>query len=322
MITLKQSRTLPFQGLRVLLMFGIVAFHVYPTPVFGGGSELTCFFFIISGFLYREKYTYKEYMLKKIKGIYPVFWIILGMSILISVIREQYVFKLNIIPHLLLLQSWIPVKETSFTIDYVGGAWFLSSLLFCYAASPPIYRFVCKRNKYELLLLLAFIFSFILFIQHFGKAWCYGNWLTYFSPMERTLEYSIGIVTFAIVRNNRYKESSFKCEIASILIIVLYILLIKQRMFLGGVIIIVHALILAYIYNSNSKVMKLLFANNFVLTISSYIMYVYISHQSITVNCLRSRISSNELIILLCFIFGIAFGIIYNKGMRKIKNVF
>lgn len=105
-------RTLPIQGFRVLLMIGIVLLHTYGNkPILGGGNELVFFFFVVSGFLYRDKLIWKKYIMKKMLALFPAYWIVLLIHCMMSMLGGVNKFTIDIIPYALLIQSWIPQES-------------------------------------------------------------------------------------------------------------------------------------------------------------------------------------------------------------------
>lgn len=50
------ERTLPFQGLRVLMIMGVMCLHTYQYPVFGAGEELVSFFLFFPDFYIKTNY--------------------------------------------------------------------------------------------------------------------------------------------------------------------------------------------------------------------------------------------------------------------------
>ena len=132
------------QGLRLLGIITIVAGHA-GFSLWGGG-DWCAFFFILSGFLYKTEVKncsdFISYVWHKVKSIYPVYWFCLFAYIALAYIRgnvEQYTIGWDLIAHLALLQSWIPCVEA---MSYLGLAWFLSSLMFCYCCSPILKKVV------------------------------------------------------------------------------------------------------------------------------------------------------------------------------------
>ena len=223
------ERTLPLQGLRVLLMFGIVYLHVCQRPVLGGGVELVSFFFVISGFLYRDKLPWSKYMKKKALGIYPTYWIVLFLSEIVCFLRGGNNLSWGIIPHVLLLQSWYPNLWFSFA-NYVGVAWFVSSLLFCYAASPFIYRCLVK-NCSKQMALVVFLIIFVciciidskFYVEETNPLFPFRAWLTYINPMFRLLEYMMGMLLWKIVAAVTYIHVKPKYELIVIAFLTIYL---------------------------------------------------------------------------------------------------
>ena len=146
------NRTKSYQGLRLLFFVSIVAGHCGHT-ICGGGGELCSFFFIISGFLYKYNNDYWKYVKRKIINIFPIYYVCLFILLLGKIYTGHLHLGVDIIPHLLLVQSWLPAfKETSHF--YLGPAWFISSLLFCYLVSPLCYKLIKQNNKYVAIIML------------------------------------------------------------------------------------------------------------------------------------------------------------------------
>lgn len=137
------ERTLPFQGLRVILMIGIVGLHTYYKGIFGEASDLVPFYFVLSGFLYRDKLPWFPYMKKKVLGIYPFYLFIMGCSITICVLRGRFVLDWNIFPNLFIMEFW-PIPNN---VSYVSASWFVGSLLWCYAFSPLTAKHLLNKVK-------------------------------------------------------------------------------------------------------------------------------------------------------------------------------
>lgn len=142
------ERTSSIQGLRVLFILSIIFMHA-GLKVFGEGGELCSFFFVVSGFLFAGKQVKTlPYMKKKLSSMYPIYLIFLAIWIVSdSLVSGHVAIKSNIVAHLLLLQSWRPAFVP---FDYLGTAWFLSSLLFCYACGPTLSRWLSKWSKPQL----------------------------------------------------------------------------------------------------------------------------------------------------------------------------
>lgn len=219
------ERTLPLQGLRVLLMVGIVCLHVYQHPVFGDGRELVSFFFVVSGFLYRDKLSWKKYLKKKAIGVYPIFWIVLLLSEVICYIRGGNNLNWDIIPHILLLQSWIP--DLWFSFAYVGVAWFVSSLMFCYAVSPYIYKYVSGISMKKALLGILALSVFICGadgcrVDFYNQHFAFIEWLTYVNPIFCMMEYTVGMLLWKMIEDTQYVRLKTKYEPFVVVLLAIY----------------------------------------------------------------------------------------------------
>ena len=319
-----QLRTLPIQGFRVFFMMGIVLLHTYGNkPVFGGGNELVSFFFVVSGFLYRDKLIWKKYIVKKMLALFPAYWIILLIHCMMSMLGGVNKFTIDIIPYALLIQSWIPKESVFYALKYVGVAWFLSSLLFCYILSPICYRLILRFFSNKSLPLMIFFYLCVLACMELDKSFSLGGWLAYISPFTRLLEYLMGMCLWSAIKNKQQVHLPKRKDILAIFFVVIYFCLIYFQI-LGGGTSIIHILLIAFIFVYDSNIVKLIFANKWIVWLSSYVMFVYLSHQSLTLSCLgfrvdalMQRISINVdlhiVMVALCWINGVIFGLFYNK---------
>ncbi len=87
---------------------------------------------------------------------------------------------------------------------------------------------------------------------------------------------------------------------------------------IGGGICLIHLLMIAFIYKYKSMIIIGVLSNKYIIYLAPYMLFVYMTHQSITLNCLQSRINSKILLVLFCFILGTIGGIIFNKWIKPI----
>lgn len=317
------ERTLPLQGFRVLLMLGIVCLHVYQYPVFGSGRELVSFFFVISGFLYRDKLPWNAYLLKKAISVFPVYWIVLFLSEVICYLRGGNNLTWDIIPHVLLLQSWVP--DLWFSFAYVGVAWFVSSLMFCYVVSHLVYRYVSRVSTRNCLLGILILSFFVCYtdecrVDFYNQRYAFVEWFTYVNPVFCMLEYMMGMLLWNVVKNAQYVHLKVKHEPLALILLAIYFYCIYENG--GAKLSMAHVCMIGLVYKFGSRIFNGLFANKYIVWLSSYVMFVYMSHQSLTINCFRSRIESNVVLVVLCFLLGILFGMFYNRFVSpKMKRL-
>ena len=317
-------RTLPIQGFRVLLMMGIVLLHTYGNkPVFGGGNELVSFFFVVSGFLYRDKLIWQKYIVKKMLALFPAYWIVLLIHCMMSMLGGVNKFTVDIIPYALLIQSWIPQESVFYALKYVGVAWFLSSLLFCYILSPICYRVILRFFSNRSLPLMIFFYLCVLACMELDKSFSLGGWLAYISPLVRLFEYLMGMCLWSAIKDKQQVHLTKRKDLLAIFFVIAYFGFIYFQI-LGCGTSIIHVLLIAFIFLFDSNLIKLFFANKWIVWVSSYIMFVYLSHQSLTLSCLSFRVEAlmerlsinadlHIVMVALCWINGIVFGLLYNK---------
>lgn len=329
------NRTLPIQGLRVILMLGIVLLHTYGHPILGSGQELVSFFFVVSGFLYRDNLPWKKYILKKTMKLFPAYWMVLFIYCLMCLFNGENKLSLHMLPYVLLVQSWIPKTYVYYAFEYVGTAWFLSSLLFCYILSPFCYSLIVNRNKKHTMLLLLFLFLCIVLCKKIDTYFSLGAWLSYICPISRLLEYLMGMCLWSIIKDKRYLALSLYREWIPLTILFLYFWIIGYQLS-GWASSILHILMIAMIYLIDSKVINKVLANHFIVMLSSYVLFVFLTHQSLTLKFLRPIVEEqssslfplwiiNFMLVILCWIVGVFLGRCYNvlySIMVKLKSQF
>lgn len=316
------ERTLPLQGLRVLLMMGIVLLHAYGKPVLGSGGELVSFFFVVSGFLYRNKLTWAKYVKKKVFGIFPVYWTVLLLYLLKCYHAGSLNVGIGILPHILLVQSWIPMHGVEYAFQYVGVAWFLSSLLFCYIFSPILYKYVSRGRTLYAIVGLIGTFLLVCFFHHFDGDNGYGLWFAYISPNSRVFEYMMGMFLWRIIQEKKYMVLSKEKEILALLFVIVYWGGICKQV-LGGATCGLHSVCIAFCYLFGSRVVNLLYANKWIGWIAPYVMFVYLCHQALILHFDSLRMLTEKILpgivdvrlvmVVYCWVGGIIFGLCFGK---------
>lgn len=160
------------------------------------------FFFILSGFIL--SYTYwdrisggtvsiGDFLKRRIFKLYPLHLLCLVIASIIS--RSSHI--LEIVPNVLLLQSWIPLKEYYFSGNAVS--WCLSDEMFFYLVFPFFILFFNRHSlKSELLGLGIVLMFYICLIQLIPNS--YTHALFYINPLLRSLDFVIGILLFRIYK--------------------------------------------------------------------------------------------------------------------------
>ena len=101
---------------------------------------LTVFFFL-SGYVYRDGLTFKEHLIKKIKGLFIPWLVFSHFNILLSQIitlKEKNSLSVQ------LMWNWLQIREKN------DGVWFVAALFVAYI---PFYFFVKQKRPYAMLTL-------------------------------------------------------------------------------------------------------------------------------------------------------------------------
>lgn len=300
------SRTSSFYGLRVIAILGIIVSHAGLT-ILGGGAALCSLFFILSGFLYKEDdfslRKYKNYVRRKINTIYPMYWFCLFLFFLFEYVRGYDQFSLvgwDFIPHFLLLQAWYPSGKE---LDYLGMAWFLSSLLFCYLFSPLV-SLLLKKYKYQsLFAALTIICSIFLY-----DCW-HSSWMTYISPVYRISEYALAMWVRKYLCYKEVRKSAV--PILGILWVSIWggvlHFAVNQIVYIAANLFIVWVL-----YNYSYPVLDILLGNKVMRMMTSYIFFIYLTHSVIGFHIAYHFLSTNLFVVILsALLCGISVGVLY-----------
>ncbi|MCQ2608309.1 MAG: acyltransferase family protein [Bacteroidales bacterium] len=308
-----KERTKNFQGLRVLFLLGIVFMHANLTFI-GEGWLLCTFFFVLSGFLYKHPENTAVYVKKKILKTFPLYW----LCLLLYVVLCHPNISIDILPHIFLLQSYIPSSAANaFYYKYLGVSWFLSSLLFCYIVSPFLYKLL-ERLKQEhtfLILMMLVIFMYIIrSCKLLPKE--YGIWFYYISPFYRIFEYTAGMLLAKTIKDKPIAGKMRFQECISILIIIGMIVFLRHGMHVQFVTAL-FLFIIYYLYTYKSVIMDAIFGNKVVIWIARYGMALYLGHQFLYVYFFKILQLHRAPSILLAIIISIAIGWLYSLIVTK-----
>ena len=237
------GRIKSLQGLRVLAFLGIFLSHAIETPTGAWGVSI---FIMLSGFLmvysYWDRWEGKNFSAKdsikfsiqKIKPLYPLHIIMLVAAFipyyLIPLLQNFSISELlknvfKIIITVPLIQAWFPVGFEA--INTV--AWYLSAMLFLYAAFPFILKILRKgwtTRKIILLTALTYAAQFVFavvcrWIPLFNNA----HWSNYILPLFRLGDFFIGCcLGYCFITGVRKKTSTNTATAYEFLFFILAIL--------------------------------------------------------------------------------------------------
>ena len=276
-----RTRTSSFQGMRIIAILGIVLLHAGKS--IGDVGCLVSFFFVLSGFLYHDHNSIKEYYSHCLKKIFPIYW----LTFLIDFILHNRSVSNGIIPHLFLLQTYWPMPEVPgglpYYYEYLGVSWFLSCLLFCYLVAPFISRIICKIQRDHLFLFLALLVFGIAFYLNLEIPDTYQKWAWYTSPYFRCMEYCTGMILSFILTDSKFivpatNHCSVLLGIVCLLAYYCSYLFIHTNLW-----VIPNLFIILFIYTFNPAWCSKLLGNRFVSRCASLILPLYLIHQSLII---------------------------------------
>lgn len=189
----------PIDSLRGVFALLIVWHHLAPNRGISYhcdfGSTVVLFFFVLSGYgialswkdRINENGAAKQFLIKRITKIFPIQW----LTVLLFVIFGINIYSYWAVPfHLTLTQSAMVQWQINYTLNV--PAWFLSSLFFCYLATPIVLKFAVNHGRRFVILQVCAIALWSLFLyvlpDTIGR-----RWLAYINPGARFLDYSIGL---------------------------------------------------------------------------------------------------------------------------------
>lgn len=192
------------QSLRFLCVMFVLLHHAYPctSDAAGHAAMVLCegsvaFFFVLSGYVLSMLYgkrlqdgttNWFSFMGRRLRKLYPLHVLCLALYVLTFIRHLPMLDPLTLLASILLIQSWIPVHDI-----YYGGnavAWFLSSLLFCYALFPILYRLLfCDRKRTRIIAMLVGVLLYGILLAFNGDAEAY----VYVAPYARVADFAVGI---------------------------------------------------------------------------------------------------------------------------------
>lgn len=180
---------------------------------YAGGVCGVSFFMILSGFVmsagYSEKvacpsFTRTRFFIKRLIRLYPLHLLCLLGFLFLHFSTLSVMGYLKLIPNVLLLQSWIPVKGVYFSGNAVS--WCLSDMLFFYAMFPVLSRGLNRLEHKKIywrgISLLLLYCSIMLWLP---EAYCHQ--LLYISPAFRLIDFLIGMLVYKVY--NEWKTKGY-----------------------------------------------------------------------------------------------------------------
>lgn len=337
------------QGLRGVAIILIVLWHlnsVFPKILPPLGDRGVEFFLIISGFLVAAKHLNGNslnrlsgsirYSFNKIKQLYPLY-ILSALPMIFLAVRKINDFSGIIdiakktVLYGLVVQSWIPNENYYWALN--GVTWFLSTIAFCYIATPFVF-YVLKKIRGMNTLLVCLVFKFAIEIichQFFSES--LATYFTYIFPVYRLFDYAMGICLFELLeQKNEYEggipqTGSKSKSILFIFVLVAYVVLvlIGKNVYLYSVFHISELAIVWIIVSERTLISKFLFENKVVVWLGNISMEIFLTHLPVISylsivweKVLGKNLPAVEWLVILAVIFMVA--AITNKILSVFRN--
>ena len=216
-------------GLRAVAVFGVVMYHTgmpfsnYPIGYFLGTL------FVFSGFFMSlhhpmsepvTQHRWARFMTHRLARFVPLYW----LSLALVIIFGAWTWRWDLPLHILLLQSYVPSLYVAYS--YNGVAWFLSSLVFCYALFPFIERWYQRHNTATILLILLLaVAAFDIIAAQFDIRTY--KFLTHTFPPMRLVEFMFGMLISKIYQSHPRKLGSGAAsgiELVVLIVVVFYVI--------------------------------------------------------------------------------------------------
>ena len=225
------------QALKGIAFLGVFLSHTGFTCFWSIGHWGVSVFLVLSGFMMTYSYYHKNritnislkdnilFAWKKIRNLYLLHIITMLTMLVFAFIGIKSDIRIlipKILLNILLLQEWFPLENASIN----GVSWYLSTAVFTYFLFPIILKKIenTKDNKnimnhlIVLLLIQVFICKAIMFIPDNLAYFTEKNfllqnvseWLIYFFPLTRCIDFIIGCLTGCLFICNRGGQTFIK----------------------------------------------------------------------------------------------------------------
>ncbi len=330
--------------------------HVIPSlssylKDFGGWG--VSFFIILSGFIitynYLDKFKIwdnnlsKEFILKRIKKIYPlhIFTLILFFPMIFLYPNISNFIKLLF--NITLTQSWVP--DLSIAQSFNAVSWTLSTLMFFYIFTPILLIVANKINKFKyghfIIIIILFILEFLITKLGYNES-DKMIWFIYESPYVRILDYCIGISLGGIflskkndINNSNKYVFTFVEVISIIILVILFIykktpILYRYTMYWTLI-----NCVLIYVFSSSKGFISKLLINKRLLYLGNISFSFYLMHYTVITytnflfySILKLNINTYIIIIQFIIVLGLSLlasafvhRYIESIDLSKLKNI-
>jgi len=255
------------------------------------------FFFFLSGFILAYRYQ-NIHSLKEILNFYKNrlahLWPLHIFLLLITIILFGNFKSIMFLENLFLVQAWIPAGFESY-FSYNAVTWCISALFFCYLLFPFILMLGKKKcliaNVIFIILLLILIDVFKIVTVPFSRNAISVHYLVTVFPPTRSLVFILGICTYDIWNQYKYKKNKYSTwiELFAVTVACLFIPFFRlpdlisgapaTRLYLYSSHTIFILPLLLYIFASGYGIISKILKFRFLIFLGEMSFAVYMSHQ-------------------------------------------
>lgn len=282
-------------------------------PFMGFSGDSVVFFFIVSGFLYRDKgCKWYEYWWRKVKYIFPIYWFTVIVTGAIKYICGlDHCLHPNILPHMFLLQTIFPYVD-DYCLALVSPAWFLADLLFCYLAAPTLNKYInnlTKNGCYVIVLVL--IVLNMLLLKSEPVLGDYYSWVVYYGPIIRVVQYAMGMALCKTVPT----RNAVSDGMIGWVFLLSYLYFLNDGTF-GPCPVFLHLSILAYFTLYGAGSINKVLGHKWIVKTVPLSIFIYIAHYPF-LHIFETQIDNRISIACLSIMASAALGFIYNMAVNK-----
>lgn len=348
-----KKRILSLQGLRAIAFLAIFISHSRLGQLGCLGAWGVSVFFVLSGFLMFFNYYPREkqpdfgwrFSWNKIKQLYPLHIITMLFSVAFALFTGLSPKKtvLDAVLHTFLLQIWVPNEHYYVTLN--GPSWYLCVSFFCYLCFPLILCYFKRKIKtiaqavHGILILFTveLILSGLAFLlhRHDSTVWFNTQWITYYFPPVRLIDFTSGCFLGAIYlfRNQKTPcpKSALWVSCITLVLILLSLLLYCRTENLQPVKSVKYSLLflptsvlLIWTLLDQGGLFTRLFSCRVLVAIGDLSPYTFLIH-GVAIKYAYWVLSGltaqySFLVVLLSFLITLAAAVLYRKAVNLINN--
>lgn len=287
---LKKFR-LDIQGLRAIAVLSVLFFHIDKNILPGGFIGVDIFFvisgFLVSGIIFRQKekkiFSFKNFYIGRIKRIVPAYYLLILFILLVgSVIL--FSFDISKFRHSVMWAMLFASNTYLATLDdYFGMAssenpllhtWTLAIEMQFYLIIPFLIYFIRKK----ILVPLLFIATILLLAYSEYKILNYGKSSSYFSLLDRSPEFLIGVLLNVFDSRKISKLLKNILSIIGLIFIICSVFLINEFSLFPGLLALFPCLGTAFLIMSNGSFLNDFISNKVMAYIGELSYSIYLWH--------------------------------------------